>query len=355
MPNILFLIGNGFDLNLGLNTKYSDVSHIYIEKYTETNDEDIQNFIKELKNNKEKWADFEIAMGKYTENFNSTNKNNYTNIIDSFRDVLINKFKYEETRANYELNTEHIITVFKKSIINFNAYLVPESRQLIHSITTTTLTNINFQYDFITFNYTDILDHCVKLVKKNINSFSVRQLGSNNGQHKITDALGKVLHIHGTLQKDLILGVDNQDQIANEAFREDIDMQWLMKPFVNNELGEHNDKEAIKLIDNSSLICIFGMSVGETDKTWWKRIFNWLLSDTTRHLIIFYYNDKIVESNPRTKIENKKEIKNIFFSTVGDVSDEKRKSCESRIHIPLSNGDMFKLNILSTDKIVTKE
>ena len=353
MLNILFIIGNGFDLNLKLNTKYSDVVQNYIKKNNETNDEDIQNFIIELKNNKEKWADFEVAIGKYTEFFNSTNKNNYTKIIDSFRDVLIEKFKHEETRVNYEKNIEQIVSIFKKSIIKLDSYLVPASKQTISTVTSLSV-NKSFQYDFITFNYTNILDKCVNLIKKNINSFSTRQMADNLGQHKIIDSLDKVLHIHGTLDKDMILGVDNKEQISNEAFRDDIDMQWLMKPYVNNELGEHNDREAKKMIDNSSLICIFGMSIGETDKTWWKYIYNWLLSDRKRHLIIFYYNDKIVESNPRTKIENKKEIKNIFFSTIGDVSDEERKTCENRIHIPLSNSDLFKLNILSTDNVVTK-
>jgi len=355
MSNILFLIGNGFDLNIGLNTKYSDVTQDYIKENSGTMDEDIQNFIKELKNDKEKWADFEVAMGRYTVFFNSTNKNNYTKIIDSFRDVLIKKFKHEEARVNYEKNTEHIISVFKKSLTNLDSYLVSASKQLILPITSITPTNKNFKYDFISFNYTNILNNCIDIIKNNINSFSTRRFTFNNVQHNISDFLGKVIPIHGTLQRDLILGIDNKEQISNEVFKDDREMQWLIKPYVNDELGEYNDREAKILIDNSSLICVFGMSIGETDKTWWKYIYKWLLSNETRHLIIFYYNDKIVESNPRTKIENKQEIKNVFFSTAGDVVDERRKLCEKRIHIPLTNGDMFKLDILSKDKITAKK
>ena len=35
--NITFFIGNGFDINLGLNTKYSDFYPYFIEKSTITN------------------------------------------------------------------------------------------------------------------------------------------------------------------------------------------------------------------------------------------------------------------------------------------------------------------------------
>lgn len=35
--NITFLIGNGFDINLGLNTRYSDFYPYFVEKSTETN------------------------------------------------------------------------------------------------------------------------------------------------------------------------------------------------------------------------------------------------------------------------------------------------------------------------------
>ena len=35
--NITFLIGNGFDINLGLKTRYSDFYPYFIEKSTETN------------------------------------------------------------------------------------------------------------------------------------------------------------------------------------------------------------------------------------------------------------------------------------------------------------------------------
>jgi hypothetical protein len=345
VKHILFLIGNGFDLNLGLKTKFSDVVEEYKNIYTNTSDINIKKFKKELEKNHEKWADFEKEMGEYTINFDLNNKNDLVPQVDSFRKVLLKKFKEEEARIDYTINIEHIFSVFRESLTNFTDYLPTASKQIISPIISASYTNLNLCYDFITFNYTNVLDKCIELIKygKEV-IFDPILVGS---EHTVDDILGRVLHIHGTLKKGLILGVDNANQIANKELSKDEDIQWMIKPYVNNELGEHNDIEAKKLIDRSSIICVFGMSIGETDKTWWDYILTWLKSNISNHLVIFFYNDKIDETNPRTIIDNKKEVKNKLFSVVGNIQDAERKQYENRIHIPSNNGDMFRMALLN--------
>ena len=41
------------------------------------------------------------------------------------------------------------------------------------------------------------------------------------------------------------------------------------------------------IIDSSTIICIFGMSIGKTDKMWWERICKWLRSSVNHRLIIY--------------------------------------------------------------------
>ena len=61
--NITFFIGNGFDINLGLNTKYSDFYPYFIEKST------ITNMIRAwLQEDELLWADLEEQLGKELEN-----------------------------------------------------------------------------------------------------------------------------------------------------------------------------------------------------------------------------------------------------------------------------------------------
>ena len=80
--NMLYLIGNGFDLNLGLPTRYSDFLEYYFKhaplNYKATSQESrrIQEykdlFKKTIENNAgdQQWKDLEIALGKFSSQFN---------------------------------------------------------------------------------------------------------------------------------------------------------------------------------------------------------------------------------------------------------------------------------------------
>ena len=61
--NILFLIGNGFDLNLGMKTNYNDFYKYYASK--QSSSDLIQKLKKEIDGNIENWSDLELALGKY--------------------------------------------------------------------------------------------------------------------------------------------------------------------------------------------------------------------------------------------------------------------------------------------------
>ena len=63
--NITFLIGNGFDIKLGLKTRYTDFYPVYIAS---NKDKDINDSAKRfadlIDSNYETWADFEMAFAK---------------------------------------------------------------------------------------------------------------------------------------------------------------------------------------------------------------------------------------------------------------------------------------------------
>ena len=61
---VTFLIGNGFDINLGLNTRYKDFIDVY-KKPNENDDVVIKTFKNHLVENKENWSDAELAFGKF--------------------------------------------------------------------------------------------------------------------------------------------------------------------------------------------------------------------------------------------------------------------------------------------------
>ena len=68
---VTFIIGNGFDIQMGLNTRYSDFYKVYTE-IKEKDSELIKWFKGEISKDWENWADFELGMGRFSKEFNNT-------------------------------------------------------------------------------------------------------------------------------------------------------------------------------------------------------------------------------------------------------------------------------------------
>lgn len=98
------------------------------------------------------------------------------------------------------------------------------------------------------------------------------------------------------------------------------------------------DERATKPIKNSTIVCIYGMSVGSTDKKWWKLIMEWFWK-IQRHLIIVRSH----EAGSQTVFQWNRTVKRIRRNlfTYGEVSDDKEKATgKSKIHIQ-TNHDIF--------------
>ena len=62
MESITYLIGNGFDINLGLKTKYTDFYGEYIASVKDLDDNDCRKrFAMKIDGNYENWSDFEAG------------------------------------------------------------------------------------------------------------------------------------------------------------------------------------------------------------------------------------------------------------------------------------------------------
>lgn len=64
-------------------------------------------------------------------------------------------------------------------------------------------------------------------------------------------------------------------------------LDMLVKPQLPLEREDLVNETALKLIKRSSIICVFGMAMEATDRTWWRTIANWLGEEAEeRNLII---------------------------------------------------------------------
>ena len=332
--NITFFIGNGFDLNLGLKTRYENFYEYFQSKA------DDNNMIKGWINKKEKlWSDLEEALGKSLSNIKENNVEQFYDDKDIMDDLLIEYLKEEQERYNYD---EEII---KKQLIssldNFDGNLSREEKDFIERIKAKHAGN-TIKYDFVSFNYTDCLDKIIDIQKKDAVTISTHAYGNNT--YSTSSMLGDVHHIHGTLNEEMILGVNDESQINNEFLQKHEEFcNGFIKTRMNKLIGQQTE-DVKKLILNSKIICLFGISMGKTDKIWWEEIVDWLLKDKENLLVIYWKDYKHLNSNklPARTIRNNNRIKDKFLKIGhGKFTDDKLKLIRDRIFVKINDEDIF--------------
>jgi hypothetical protein len=341
--NILYLIGNGFDLNLGLNTKLSHVVENIIRG--ETDNLDILKLKENLKAHKELWwSDFELQLGQYTKEFNSETINAYDTQYNFFVKEIKDSFEKQQNRIDYENNKSFIATSFMKHIVAFYNYLPDTRKQVVINSMTKINLDEEIHYNFVNFNYTSVLDNFVKccLFEYQKNKYSTPM--PVKSQRAVFHNLRKIIHIHGTLEDGLILGVDNAEQIANEQLATNKSfMPRIIKLETIKALGRNSAIETRGLIDKSKIIIAFGLSIGITDKYWWNYIISWLNKNIDRHFILFIYDDKMDSTLNLTKLNTIENAKTKLFSVLDSSVQAIYNACIDRIHFIFEQKDMFRL------------
>lgn len=63
--NILYILGNGFDIAQGMKTSYPDF-YQHLKNNNNNNSKLLQQVLEDINENKTLWSDMEIALGKFT-------------------------------------------------------------------------------------------------------------------------------------------------------------------------------------------------------------------------------------------------------------------------------------------------
>lgn len=154
---ITFLVGNGFDLNCGLHTQYSDFYKYFIEKHP-------QNTIAcEIADNPENWADLELSIGKYIEKVSGENRETFLNDLAELEEELRDYLQGENERV---VIGNEIAGEFHDKIVCFFDGMRPTDKADIEDLRNSTTSS--FHYSFVTFNYTDVLDQIVENRSRNL-------------------------------------------------------------------------------------------------------------------------------------------------------------------------------------------
>lgn len=142
----------------------------------------------------------------------------------------------------------------------------------------------------------------------------------------------------------MIVGVNDESQIANKELAKDRRVQMhMIKPRMNVLSEELRSDEAKKIIGTSSIIILFGMSIGATDKDWWKCIAQRMKASESCQLIIIDYIPDLDPAFPY-EVAAASEVAIEKFLSMTEITDAEKNVIRRRISA-FYNTDMFKLNM----------
>jgi hypothetical protein len=277
--NVTYIIGNGFDLNLGLKTSYHDFYNYY--KNVPSPNDDIKDLKEDIKSNINQWSDLEYKIGQYTSVFPDSGKRRVINVQLDLAKNLKNYLKGVSEAMPITMGSG--LVSLSDDLGNPDKHLTPVERNRLIEFynsfnTSSSLVNI------ITLNYTSFIEDLLGFQIGN--SLDLQPSGFNGR----TVSINKILHLHEKLNGNILVGVNDENQIANEAFRTDQTLkEFLIKPIAIQMFGTGVDYECEHCINDTNLFVLFGVSLGDTDRMWWEKIANRLQQDRAR-MIIFHYD-----------------------------------------------------------------
>ena len=305
--NITYLIGNGFDLGLGLKTRFSDFLPIYISK--KSKDEDILDFQDDIAKSINDWSDYELKLGQHTEKYNEGEIVKFLSQKEHFDNEFMKYLTKEQNKITIE---DEDLNWFVKNLYWHNNTEKPLLRDVPLKIIRKRFgeQEIN-KFNFINFNYTNCLEKILDDIKqkKELNKRLNRRYATS-----IYDRIEDIVYVHGKIGKSPNIGVNDKTQIKNEKFAN--------TPYLTEMLIKHDfdiateygfESQAQGIIDDSDIICIYGMSLGATDKQWWEYIIDWLNAAMNRYLVVFVYDENYIESDRRFR-DRKADIRRILFN-----------------------------------------
>ncbi len=317
---ILYIIGNGFDLNLGLKTSYNHFYEYY--KTVESDNVNVQKLKDHISKTYDSWSDLELALGDYTQHLEKTNE--YDEISINIGEELSKYLHLEEKKLEND-------DIDQKRFFEYLSYperlFLPADREKIIEIKQKWKGH-HWNLNIYTLNYTTIIEKIFGENQKDV------LLGNHTGNATIK--LGEIKHIHGYLDNDMVIGVNDKSQIKNEAFHDNRDiLESIVKSECNKANRNNIDRQFTNKIMSANLICIFGSSIGETDNKWWELIGERLKSDC--HLIIFSKGAEIPPRIRHMQARAERTLRNLFLSKT-KLSEEEMESIEEKIFIGLNSG-----------------
>lgn len=338
--NITFLIGNGFDLNIGLRTLYSD----FAQKYTDEKSEG--GSVAELKESIQQhyagdvadinWSDMELGFGEFTGKFcdhqdgDASLEECHQHLCDSLAGYL----EMEEKRfIDKQIeNDKKILEKLGKAFVNYTKGIRPVDVTAINNFAATQ--DGAYHINLLAFNYTQVLDVIQRELTKD-NRIGTRRYRNSDYPNVIHD----VLHVHGTTKHGMVFGVNDESQLHAEVFKaeEPERKALLIKADSNKIMGENIENRATDIINSSQILYIYGMSLGETDRRWWERILKHMKRTNQVVLIVQCYDAPSIGRTAVPFERYQRKTRERFLSFLPDLSKDEKEGLANRIYVTGEN------------------
>lgn len=328
---ILFLIGNGFDINLDMPTSYKQ----FYESYKKVKNESklITELKKDIKSEKNTWSDLELRLGEYMEKIESYEQ--FEEIYDDLLKELGDYLEEIENTIDWSLSDTQKLT---KYLCSPEEFLPPRDFNKLKPFKDQ-FANSKWFVSIITYNFTRSIE---KLLGENYKKLVI---GFHHNSTEII--LRDVQHIHGYIDEGMVVGINDASQLKNEVLRTN---RKVLNTFIksnNNEIQGHTIDEIFEQrIIRSQLICIFGSSIGDTDNIWWEKIGNRLLADDC-YLVIFTKADEAINKRYIYKKGQWEDVIRERFLSKTMLNEKEVEKINSKI-IVRSDTDMFKDLLIKT-------
>ncbi len=334
--NIMVFVGNGFDIAVlnkyrkdNLISSYSKFYDYlcYKGKFLDTNVL-YDKMTRDKQDGKENWSDFELSIGELIEEGVSLEElNKSLKEIQNYFLLFLNELVEPEIllreSEDAEVNKWGI-----QSLSKFLSDLLEIDYKKMNFPKTTGHYHM-FNFLFINFNYTSLLDNYMYLDKEQFEPHPYKNVATNfsfypdpnkyieNAKYDqtvwSTFVMTNMIHPHGyqNIPRSLLFGIEEKKYIAKKNYNS-----------FNKSYWAQNNQKYNEYFKDTQLFIIYGTSIGTTDSWWWERIL-YSLKDTDSELIIYYYNAQSLDENAvKNKFIKACKVKNIEEDTLAAVKEK---------------------------------
>ncbi|MGV2853494.1 AbiH family protein [Glutamicibacter sp. AGC13] len=297
--NIMALVGNGFDiqalssLESSTDTRFESFYHYLKYRRFDSANRILERMERLRRQGAENWSDIEFAIGELL----TVDGIRPGNIAADLKAVQQEFSTFLDQVATPELLARlgERAVAHKQTMAHFTEFLGdiedPDEYNMMRLPQRINIGHL-LNFKFINFNYTALLDDFVYLDQSQFDphphKWSDRNMqfhpnprghaGARERQQFYMESyiVADVVHPHGVQHtpRSLLFGIDEVN--SREA-------QRLSKPY-----WAQNKVKYGALFPMTDLFIVFGCSLGETDRWWWRAIVDGLLSNTDADLILYW-------------------------------------------------------------------